>query len=275
MARTVHVHFLPNECGSHDLSGTTAVIIDVLRASSTIATALRNGAVCVHPCATVDEARQGASSAPVEAPLLGGERGGIRISGFDLGNSPADYTPHQVNGRRVIFTTTNGTRALLSARTAGTILIGSFVNLDAVAQSLISSNTPVHLVCAGTDGVVTGEDVLFAGCLLWHLNRATSVENSGPTGIELTDAARIALNYWDIQVMLNLDAPHTHPDDAETLRKAFSHQVARVLRTTQGGRNLLELGYDSDIEICSQLDSVNVLPIYSSQQNEIRIRGDS
>ncbi len=116
------------------VAGGVAVVIDVIRASTTITTALSHDAEAVYPVETVDEARA-LSDTFETVPLLGGERGGVRIDGFNLGNSPREYTPAEVRHRRIVFTTTNGTAAIAACREAAEILIGGLVNRSAVATA--------------------------------------------------------------------------------------------------------------------------------------------
>ena len=160
------VHPLPKLVAENALAGSTVVVIDLLRASTTICQALANGAAEVVPYLEIADAQVAASAAPDgEEIVLGGERGGQRIDGFDLGNSPAEYTRKAVAGKRVFLTTTNGTRALNHARLARRILVGSFVNLSAVADS-IRDESRIDLLCAGTGGEETREDLLAAGALV-------------------------------------------------------------------------------------------------------------
>jgi 2-phosphosulfolactate phosphatase len=269
---SVHVHFLPALLSANQIAGGTAVMIDVLRASSTITTALANGADCVVPCATTEQARQTTERASGGNVLLGGERGGIRLVGFDCGNSPAEYSRATVAGRRLVFTTTNGTQALLKSVAAESVLVGAFVNLSAIRNALIKDGRPVHLVCAGTDGIVTGEDVLFAGAVVWSLTRKSSADVVDSPDWKLTDSARIARGFWDQQVLLNVDEPihdvHGHTSWPATL----SAVIGVAMRHTHGGQNLLELKYDSDIDLCSQVDSVPLVPEYDAATGEICTR---
>lgn len=197
-----------------------------------------NGASAVIPCGTVDEAVGARSGAESGSMLLGGERGGVRIDGFDLSNSPAEYTAERVAGRLVAFTTTNGTKALLRAASADQILVGSFVNLSAVAHAVRYSDQPVVIVCAGTDGCVTGEDVLFAGAL------AESLLQDGRAEFEPTDSATIAISHWRSRCG-NL-SPET---------------VEAALLTSQGGRNLTRLGFDADVRTAAQVDSIPAIGV--------------
>lgn len=269
MTRSVCVHLLPALLLPEQLAGGAAVIIDVLRASTTMITALSHGASCVFPCESIDQALQLRHSSDTGTVLLGGERGGIRIDGFDLGNSPAEYRPDVVAGRILGFTTTNGTRALLQSLRARQIIIGAFVNLSEVVAFLRLHGLPVHLVCAGTDGFITGEDVLFAGAVLDLL---TSVPPPNPTSPirdpdpsrewSLNDAAVMAHSYWLQQVKCS----EHRESECRIFGPDFSAQLAAVLCSTRGGRNLMELGCVSDIELCSRIDSVPVVPIYCAEK---------
>ena len=124
----IHAHFLPRLTTPDALVGATVIVIDVLRATTTITAALAAGAERVIPCGELDDARRVreelAGGRPPVSALLGGERGGLPIAGFDLGNSPAEYTPERVAGRTIAFTTTNGTQAMLHCRQAGRVLSG-------------------------------------------------------------------------------------------------------------------------------------------------------
>src|SRR5262245_13937729 len=132
MLRPILVHLLPGSFEPDDLRGGMAVVIDVLRATSTIIHALAAGARSVVPCGEIEDARQMAIAAPRGTVLLGGERGGLRIPGFDLGNSPAEYAHGTVAGKTIVITTTNGTRALVRAKEARRVLIGALCNQSAV-----------------------------------------------------------------------------------------------------------------------------------------------
>lgn len=250
LRRPLNVHLLPGLFQPGDVAGGVVVVIDILRASSTIVTALSRGAAAVLPCLTVEEALSVRNSHPSGTVLLGGERGGVRIEGFDLGNSPREYTADKVRDRFVGFTTTNGTRALLRSLDASKIFVGSFLNLSRIVDVLRDSALPIHLVCAGTDGQITGEDVLFAGAVC---QRLTGNDSAGESSFVLTDSAEIALSMWREQVGVEPNAANAdHPTDE-------SQRTLRALLQTRGGRNLRRLGYDADIAFCSQIDAIPVL----------------
>jgi 2-phosphosulfolactate phosphatase len=271
MARHIQTHFLPSSLQPGQLSGATAVAIDVLRASSTINTALRNGAERVVACQTVEEARDAAAKFARKAVLLGGERGGIRIEGFDCGNSPAEYSANAVREKTVVFTTTNGTRALSSCIDAAATVVAAFVNLTDTARYLQLRQGDVHLVCAGTDGDVTGEDVLFAGGLVWALSRLRGPDTADAEPWCMADSSRIALSHWEQQVMMHLDGFVEGDTASEGLRDLISQAINRTLLRTHGGMNLVELGYAQDITLCSQLDSVPVVSAYDHGSRTIRL----
>lgn len=221
--------------------GGIAVVIDVLRASTTMISALSRGAARVIPVTDVVEARR--IAAQVDGPvLLGGERGGVRIAGFDLGNSPLEYTADRVAGRAVVLTTTNGTAALHACRSAREIVVGAVVNRAAVARSLrllAGTDDHVHLVCAGTDGAVSAEDVLAAGAIL----DAAAVDGPGDV---LDDAARHARGLFR-DVAARGDVPTA---------------LVAEFRRSPGGANLVALGMDADLPASAAIDTLARVPRY-------------
>ena len=237
MTQSVFVHLIPTLFAPDALTGGVAVMADILRASTTITHALNNGATKVIPCATVEEALQIRQQHAGDCVLLGGERGGVKIDGFDLSNSPDDYDRPTVASKVIGFTTTNGTKALLRSNKATCVLIGCFANLSRVVEFLVQRKLPVHVVCAGTNGEITGEDVLFAGAVVERL-----IKQNPST--KICDSARIALNHWQREVT---------DGSLQNLEKAMSRAF--------GGRNLIKLGYEKDIATASAVDSVPVLGI--------------
>ena len=247
IVQTLSVHFLPALMHAESLRGSTAVIIDILRASTTIITALQNGASRVIPCGSPDEARRIRNESLSDIVLLGGERGGVLIDGFDCGNSPTEYPPSRVAGNTIAFTTTNGTKALRMSAAAETILIGAFVNRQALVDRLLDDHRSIHLVCAGTDGEITGEDVLFAGTVAEMLTCGTHKDRW-----ELNDAARIAQTFW---------RQSASGESATKGNNSLSAQIESAMRQTRGGRNLMNLGYDNDIRLCAAADSIRIVPM--------------
>lgn len=231
--RRIDVYLVPALIEPDELTGRTVVVIDVLRATTTIIHALAAGAVAVVPCLEVDEARTIAAGEFPGSAVLGGERGGLPIPGFDLGNSPREYTPQRVGDKTVVFTTTNGTRALLRCKAAKRVLIGAFVNLSAVCREL-GDDSHIVLLCAGTNGHVTREDALFAG----------AVVNELASGHILNDQAELAADAWR---SCKSDLTGADP-------------LGRALRFSRGGRNLIDTGQENDIDIAAQIDKFDTVP---------------
>jgi 2-phosphosulfolactate phosphatase len=236
----IRAHLLPQLVEPAELAGGLAIVIDVLRATTTITAALAAGAREVIPCLEIDDARRWAANLPSGQTVLGGERQGVRIEGFDHGNSPREYTAQAVGGRTVVFTTTNGTRAMLHARAAREVRLGAFVNLSAVV-AIAARHERVDLICSGTGGKITREDVLLAGAIAARLTAAAAAE--------LNDQAAIARAAW-LEAMDDVGADST----------ALAARLAATLRETQGGRNLKRLGLESDIDDAAALDRFSIVP---------------
>ena len=226
----LRVHNLPSQIAEAELSGRTVVVIDLLRASSTICQALAAGATEVVPFLEVEDAVAAAADDRAKV-ILGGERGGLRIDRFDLGNSPSEYTQDTVGGKRVFLTTTNGTRALHHARLARRVLVGSLLNLSALVESL-REEPRVDIICAGTQGVESREDILAAGAIVEQL----VARDRGAW--QLDEAATVALAEW----------------------RCRGEDLAVELRSTPGGANLLSIGMDRDLVDCARVDALRIVP---------------
>jgi len=234
-ARQIDVYLLPALVEPAELAGKVAVVIDVLRATTTIVHALASGAREVVPCLEVEQASALARDEQARTLVLrGGERGGKQIPGFDLGNSPAEYSRDIVAGKTIAFTTTNGTRAMQRCRLARRVLIGAFVNFSAVCREL-ATESEIALVCAGTDGHVTREDALLAGAIV--------VDIAGGGLCRLNDQAQIAADAWQTAVRGLTDRP-----------------LGVLFTGSRGGRNLIEIGQENDIEIAAQIDRFDIVP---------------
>ncbi len=232
----IRVHLLPSLTSPQELAGCPVVVIDVLRATTTMVCALAAGANQIIPCLDIAEARDIARHR-IPPVVLGGERGGRKIDGFDVGNSPTEYTSERVTAATIVFTTTNGTSALRYTTGADPVLLGAFVNLSAVVARL-SDFSLVHLLCAGTGGAITREDTLFAGAIVDRLVDASGRE------ADLDDPARLAHAAW-LAIGDDRFAPAT---------------LAAALRQTQGGRNLIAIGMGADIVCASQIDQFAIVP---------------
>ncbi|NLC53589.1 MAG: 2-phosphosulfolactate phosphatase [Firmicutes bacterium] len=214
--------------GRRDFHGKTVVVIDVLRASSTIVTALTNGCLALYPVADPGTAALFRRKLGADC-LTGGERLRLKIPGFDLGNSPLEYTAETVSGQRIILTTTNGTKALLEAEHAAEILIGSFLNAGRTS-SYLTDKAEVVFFCAGTIGEPGLEDLLCAGLMIERL-LVSGVE------AELSDAAQIGL----VTYRHLLGQPETDP--------------VVVLHQAHHAKGLAAMGLTDDITYCAQIDT--------------------
>ena len=213
-----------------------AVVIDVLRATTVMTSALFHGANEVVTCGAISEAKRLRSESASKV-LLCGERGCQPIEGFDLGNSPSDYTRSRVGQHQIILTTTNGTRAIEWVADRREVFIASFLNIRCVTDSLCYRNS-VALVCSGTENQVSGEDVLLAGAMI---DRWSS--HWGSRRMQLCDASMLALQHWR-----SLFDQRPNKDE-----------LAMGFRKTLGGRNLIRVGYEKDLAICAKIDEMPVL----------------
>lgn len=221
-----------------------SVAIDVLRATTTITTALAAGAEKVLPFAAIEETLAAKRAILARRPdaklVLGGERGGLPIDGFDLGNSPDSYTPETIKGKTLLFTTTNGTRAILSCR--GTALLASFLNAEAVVRRILRDDKDtVSILCAGTNGQYTEEDLLLAGLLTDRLTLCSP-------GYALNVQAEVVREQW---------------------RKSRLTGLVDLLKASRGGQNLRKLKLTKDIVDAARLNSLDVVPEF--RVGEIRL----
>ena len=205
MPLTIEVCLTPKLINQHVLQGKIAIVVDIFRATSCIITALSENSTAIYPVSTVDECLKLGS----QGMLTAGERGGIKIEGFDLGNSPLDYLG-KVSGKEIAISTTNGTIAVEKSKSAEQVIIGSFLNITATLEYLIDQNLPVVIHCAGWRGVPNIEDTLYAGALGHQLN------DHGYLAIN--DSAKIALDLYR-QNMKSLLQKALKSNHAERLRK--------------------------------------------------------
>jgi 2-phosphosulfolactate phosphatase len=231
----VDVAFTPAEVRG-GTGGRTVVVVDVLRATSTIIHALAGGARSILPVAGVEEAARKAEALGRDSAMLCGERDTQPISGFELGNSPLEFTAERIGGRTLVMTTTNGTAALLAATGAERCYVGAMLNVAAVAARLREEGGDALLLCAGREGAFAAEDALCAGRIL-RLLRAAGARLTG------NDAAAAA---W---------------------RLARTTAVSRVLERSAAGRRLKELDRGEDIAFCARADVYTVVPVF----DELRI----
>ncbi|WP_066637354.1 2-phosphosulfolactate phosphatase [Desulfolucanica intricata] len=222
-----------------DLTGQVVVVFDVLRACSTIVTALANGCKRVIPVVSVEEAR----SVNKPGVILGGERNAVKIPGFTCGNSPLEYSPETVSNRTVVLTTTNGTRAIngaLAAR-AKELYVGCILNAGAVGRLLWNKHNDVCLVCAGTKGQFSLEDTFAAGLVIREilfLAGSPGAVNQPDSSVKLTDLAVTA--YY--------------------LASTNYERPLQLLQESLHGQRLINMGLEEDLKWCARENYFDFVP---------------
>ncbi|MCX7885268.1 MAG: 2-phosphosulfolactate phosphatase [Caloramator sp.] len=211
-----------------EMEGKNVVVIDVLRATSVITTALFNGATEVITAVEIEEALKYKD----ESTLLGGERKALKIDGFDLSNSPIEYKREVVLGKRIVLTTTNGTKAINKSMKAQKIFIGCMLNGKAVAKKIIEDNDDAFIVCAGTQGKFSLDDFICAGKIINDI-----IEEKDMNKDDFATAALLA--YKD-----NMD------DIISYVKNAFHYKY------------LISIGLEEDIKYCFRKDVFNIVPEY-------------
>ncbi|MBL0172620.1 MAG: 2-phosphosulfolactate phosphatase [Gemmatimonadaceae bacterium] len=223
-----------------DVADRVVVVIDVLRAATTAATALANGARMLIPFESVEEAAQRAKTMDQESVRLGGERRMVRVPGFDFGNSPLEYTADVVAGRTIVFTTTNGTLALTSTHGARVCFFAGFVNAQASVTAMCRASggtVDMTIVCAGTDRHLALEDAVCAGRLVRGVLDAFPETECG-------DAARLV----------------------DAIAQSYHEDMAALIADSSHARALTTAGFDADVACCFAIDSVPVAVRYHDRQ---------
>ncbi|MEY4297961.1 MAG: hypothetical protein RLZZ423_1140 [Cyanobacteriota bacterium] len=219
-----------------------AVVIDVLRATTTIAWSLQNGAEAIQAFADLADLEAAAAAWPEARRLRAGERGGQRVDGYDLGNSPLAVTPELVGGKRIFMSTTNGTRSLEAVRAVPLLVTACLPNRTAVARRLVESGAArVWIVGSGWEGDYSLEDSLAAGAVI---SAAMELAVSPHVGVSTgNDEALAALALWQ-----------QWRHDSETCLRAASH-----------GQRLIGIGnHDADFACCAAVDSLTIVPTQTS-----------
>jgi 2-phosphosulfolactate phosphatase len=214
------------------LQARTVLVVDVLRASTTMVAALGHGAAAIVPVATPEEARERAGAAEPGC-LVAGERRGEKVDGFDLGNSPLEFTAERVAGRTIMFTTSNGTRALLASREATAIGIAAFVNAAAAAAWAVDEGRDLTIVCAGDRGRHSMEDHVCAGLLVDRVVAAKPAAACSPAAEAAVSEAR-----------------------------GYGTEVARLAVESPWARRLVAGGLGDDVAACLVLDTSRLVPVY-------------
>jgi 2-phosphosulfolactate phosphatase len=222
----------PAEITPADLLDRPVVVLDILRATSSIVQALSAGARAIYPVASIEDALRLANTFGRDDVLLCGERKCVRIEGFDLGNSPLEFTPEKVGGKTLVMSTTNGTAAMSLTGSASRVLIGALLNLSTVVEELARTEAEPVLICAGVDRRFALEDVTAAGLMASRLMEAR------PGEWELNDGALAAV----------------------ALAREFGVS-SRFFARTAGGRNIANAGLSDDLDFCARLDVHDILPV--------------
>jgi 2-phosphosulfolactate phosphatase len=234
------VFFGAGQFAPADVAGRVVAVIDVLRASTTIAVALANGARAVLPFDSADEALTRAKSLERADTRLAGERKMLPIPGFDFGNSPGEFTAEAVEGKTILLTTTNGTMALTAVQGARDVVVASYVNFSATLAMLRAaarSGTDLTIICSGRERQFSLEDAACAGRYVRDIVRKV-------TAVEMNDAARAC----------------------SMIDRRYGDDLMRLFQEAEHGKALVAAGFAADLSLCATLDAYPVVPVYSDRQ---------
>jgi len=220
-----------------DLENSIAIIIDVFRASNTIIQALSNGAKKIMPVTEIDLAWQLKEKFPEF--LLGGERNSIKIEGFELGNSPLEYTKSKVLNKSIVLATSNGSKALKKAEKAKHIFVASFANISAIVKKIDNLESDIAIVCSGTLGTPSLEDTLAAGKIIDNLKTKER--------FTLNDYAYLALGSY----------------------QTYQGKIYETILKSRNGLRLQNLNKMDDIEHCTLEDITDIVPEYNQKSGYI------
>ncbi len=229
--KTIDVCLSPDLIHLHELNDKNVVIVDILRATSCMVSGLATGIDHIIPFADLEACK----AVKDKGYLIAGERGGEKVKGFDLGNSPFDYMDPKVIGKNVATTTTNGTVAIEKSKSAVNVIIGSFLNISAVANYLKKKSESVIIFCAGWKGKVNLEDSLFAGALVERLQDDFANECDAPL---LVQAAY----------------------------QSMKHDLSGFVKNSSHAKRLNRLNVHNDIEYCMRFDEFDVVPVLENDK---------
>jgi len=218
-----------------NLRGRTVVVIDVLRATTVMITALHSGALRIVPVDDPGSAALMASSLDRKDVVLAGESEGIRVNGFDLGNSPLEFTRDHVKGKMVITSTSNGTKAFLKVTAGAQVYLGAMINRRAVAKAAFEAKNDITLLCAGTDGAFSCDDVCCAGAIC------------------------AALAEWDDGSIVWNDLAR----NAQLVYRSWKDGTFSLENTTHYSR-LMKLGFKGDLDFCFREDVTDLVPHFEN-----------
>ena len=243
--KRIEVVLIQNSLAGRDLAGRQVALIDVLRATTTMVTALANGARAIIPVAEPSQAVEVRSKLDADSTLLGGERDALPIENFDLGNSPLEYTEEVVRDKTIVMCTTNGTKLLTAYKYSGPVWLASFLNVSAICEAMIQSGLDVTIVCAGNAGDFSLEDTLCAGALVDELLDKIDGE------VELNDSAKLALLHYN----------------------ANREDLPGAMRQGEHGRRLAELGFGDDIAASAEINRRPLAPQFT--EGKVSVTADS
>ncbi|WP_297598930.1 2-phosphosulfolactate phosphatase [uncultured Cetobacterium sp.] len=221
------------EALNKDFKGKNVVVIDVLRATTVMITALKNGAEKIYPFKEIKEAIE--KKEELKDGLLAGERKGLKIEGFDFGNSPLEFTEKKIKGKVICMTTSNGTRAIENSQSGDNIYIASYINVSSVVEKVLKNEKDLIIVCAGTEDEFSLDDSLCAGIIANKILEKRSV---------LMDDFTISL---------------------QNLAK-YSKNIKEVLKDSKHYSYLKKIGYESDLDYCLTLDCCDIVPEYKNKE---------
>ncbi len=230
----IHTLFSPQNVDELYFTGKVTVVIDVLRATTTINAALENGAKEIIPVDTVDFAVKVSGSAFGGQTLLAGERNTHKVEGFALGNSPLEFTEELIKGKSIILYTSNGSKAIIKAKFSEHLFTASFNNLESLVELILALDRDVEILCSGANGQFCIEDAVCAGKLIAELMKRRE-------DIEFSDASSAALS----------------------LAKSFGKNIKKMLYTCEHGKLLIENGFEDDLVFASKLNSSKIIPYFS------------
>jgi len=230
----IHVLFSAAYCDELNFSGKNTIVIDVLRATTVIATALSNGAREIIPVGSIDFAMKISGNSSDRQTLLCGERNTKMIDGFNLGNSPFEYSKEIVEGKSIVLYTSNGTKSVVKAKYSDNLFTAAFVNLSSVVEA-VKDYDEIQILCSGSSGPFCIEDTVCAGNIISELSK---IKNQP----ELTDAGLASL----------------------LLYERHENNILAMLKNSEHGKLLIENGFGKDIEFCSQVNLFQVAPKLSN-----------